>query len=764
MSSGGAQVAVLGMRGELLPERPASLSGERPRAVRLVAFTVLGLYGITRWSKLLGGGTHGRLVAILALAVLLAAARPVIVRWSRAGAALFTVLVLLAVFPIAGLPLHWMLHLRIAVIADAIGGGISTLPQTLVPYVGPDQWVRLDIVLGASVLLFDAALLLAFAPRAMDDLRRAGAALPLIALVAVPSALVHPRFPYLNGLLLFLMLAAFVLADRVATRQAGSAIGLCLVAAIAAMLLAPGIDRHTFWLNPQTLAGSPAPKPVEVFNWAQTYGPVSWPHGGHTVLEIRSSRPDYWKAEDLDVFDIHGWMQGVVPGQENTPAPSPDALAKWSHTIQVTVRDMRTSDVIGAGTSAQPSRVSPPVVAGYSLGTWTTDKQLKAGDSYSVRVYTPQPTPAQLSADRGGYGGLPAGYRTVIVPAPAQPGGAPSDEVVFPLFHSGAPVQNVIGLPVSPGASIIRASAYGPAYVLARRLALASGTPYAFARSVERFLSHGFTYTQNPPVRPYPLESFLFRDKRGYCQQFAGAMALLLRMGGVPARVAVGFTDGRQDPSTGHWLVSDQDAHAWVEVWFPHYGWVKFDPTPPVDPALKNLPPLPSATGTLSSGGAAQNNRNGAAKITSRLGRGRVSHGHGGSGAAVWEGVAAGSSLLLAVVVLLWLATRPLHTTEDLVAELERALGRTGRRLAAQDTLVSIEESLRTSPAAGEYVRALRLARFGGSEARPRSAQRRALRRHLGFRSGPLGKLRALWALPPRRRPPATGPAVHRGA
>jgi hypothetical protein len=764
MSSGGAQVAVLGMRGQLLPERPARLAGEHPRAVRLVAFTALGLYGITRWSRLLGGGSHGRLVAILALALVLAAARPLIARWNRAAAAAFTAVVLLAAFPIAGLPLHWMLGLRFAVIANAIGGGISTLPQTLVPYVGADQWVRLDIVLGATVLVFDAALLLAFAPRAMDDLRRAGAALPMVALVAVPSALVRPHFPYLNGLLLFLMLAAFVLGDRIAARHASSAIGLCLIAAIAGMLIAPGLDRHTFWLNPETLAGSAAPRPVEVFNWSQTYGPVSWPHGGHTVLEISSSQPDYWKAEDLDVFDIHGWMQGVVPGQENTPAPSSGALARWSHTIGVTVRGMRTSDVIGAGISAAPAQVSRPVVAGYSLGTWTIASPLKSGDSYSVRVYTPQPTAAQLSNDRGGYAGLPAGYRTVIIPAPPQPGGAPSDEVVFPPFHSAVAVQNVIGLPVSPGASIIRASAYGRAYELAKRLARASATPYAFARSIERFLSHGYTYTQDPPLRSYPLESFLFRDKRGYCQQFAGAMALLLRMGGVPARVAVGFTQGRQDPTTNHWLVTDHDAHAWVEAWFPRFGWVKFDPTPPVDPALKNLAPLAPSTGGLSSGGAAQNNRNGATKIASRPGRAGGAHRHRRSGAAIWEGLAAGSSLLVAVVVLLWLATRPLRLTEDRVAELERALARTGRRLAAHDTLAGVEESLRTSPAASQYVRALRLARFGGGEGQPTSAQRRALRRQLAFRSGPLGRLRALWALPPRRRGSAIGPTVHDGA
>ena len=90
----------------------------------------------------------------------------------------------------------------------------------------------------------------------------------------------------------------------------------------------------------------------------------------------------------------------------------------------------------------------------------------------------------------------------------------------------------------------------------------------------------GFRYDQNPPVSPYPLETFLLHSKLGYCQQFAGAMALLLRMGGVPARVSVGFTPGSYDGATHSYIVTDQDAHAWVEVWFPRYGWVRFDPTP----------------------------------------------------------------------------------------------------------------------------------------------------------------------------------------
>ncbi|HTO24763.1 MAG TPA: transglutaminase-like domain-containing protein, partial [Gaiellaceae bacterium] len=68
--------------------------------------------------------------------------------------------------------------------------------------------------------------------------------------------------------------------------------------------------------------------------------------------------------------------------------------------------------------------------------------------------------------------------------------------------------------------------------------------------------------------------------REGYCQYFAGAMALMLRYLGVPARVAVGFSSGTYDAKSGTWTVTDHDAHAWVEAWFRGYGWLPFDPTP----------------------------------------------------------------------------------------------------------------------------------------------------------------------------------------
>ena len=79
-------------------------------------------------------------------------------------------------------------------------------------------------------------------------------------------------------------------------------------------------------------------------------------------------------------------------------------------------------------------------------------------------------------------------------------------------------------------------------------------------------------------------------------------MALLLRMGGVPARVAVGFTNGSYNTSGHDYVVADIDAHAWVEAWFPHYGWVRFDPTPAVAPARGGKLPIVSAAPSLKPG------------------------------------------------------------------------------------------------------------------------------------------------------------------
>jgi hypothetical protein len=116
----------------------------------------------------------------------------------------------------------------------------------------------------------------------------------------------------------------------------------------------------------------------------------------------------------------------------------------------------------------------------------------------------------------------------------------------------------------------------------ARRLRADARTPYGAVIAIETWLrsTGGFTYDESPPATGGlpPLAHFVAEGKRGYCQHFAGAMALMLRMLGVPARVAAGFTSGTYED--GGWTVTDHNAHAWVEVWFPGYGWLAFDPTP----------------------------------------------------------------------------------------------------------------------------------------------------------------------------------------
>lgn len=92
--------------------------------------------------------------------------------------------------------------------------------------------------------------------------------------------------------------------------------------------------------------------------------------------------------------------------------------------------------------------------------------------------------------------------------------------------------------------------------------------------------ANDFTYSTQTakPVTGDPLVDFLFYGKTGFCEQYASAMGVMLRAVGIPTRLAIGFTDGYG--SGGHQTITSQDAHAWVQAFFPSYGWVNFDPTP----------------------------------------------------------------------------------------------------------------------------------------------------------------------------------------
>ncbi|HUE27375.1 MAG TPA: transglutaminase-like domain-containing protein, partial [Solirubrobacteraceae bacterium] len=717
--SSGTQVALLTPSGRHAapPRLEVEAAAEQP-VVRLLTFAALGLYGVLRWSTLLSGRDEGRLLGLLVLAVLVAGSG--LVGRNRLVQTVVAIVAALTAFAVAGVPVAWVVHLRVAVTAAAIGDGLSALPRAFVPYSGINQWVQTVIVLGAGVLLFDAALLLAFAPRALGDLRRAGAALPMLALTAVPATLVHPKFAYLDGLVLFVLLAAFIWGERIRRAQLGGALALCAAAAVAAMVAAPAIDPHKPWVNPLGLAGGLAPAKVDSFDWSQTYGPIHWPRKGRAVLEVQASHGEYWKAENLDTFNGTGWNLGsVLDGGDPMTTVSPAAISRWTQSLRVTVSSMNTTNVIGAGQANPPQHLPETLLAGASPGTWSTATQIGPGDSYSIQVYAPNPSPAQLASAGARYPrALIPGYLSLQVPASRTAG--VTRTTIFPPFHSAAATGSTGANP----ASVMLSSPYARMYALARRLAGHAHTPYAFVGAVESYLAHGYTYNEDPPPSRYPLESFLFSSYEGYCQQFAGSMALLLRMGGVPARVAVGFTKGTYDSATKRWIVDDTDAHAWVEAWFPHYGWVELDPTPAADPALGGHVQTPSAAS--SSGGSAHatpsthrtDTRSPARAASAAVRTASPNHGGGLSAIAV-----AGIVAALVLLAVLALGTRPLAGGEAMIAELERAMARTGRPVAGGTTLSAIERRLGSGSAAAAYVRALRMQRFGAGRERPTGDQ-----------------------------------------
>ncbi|HEX7288424.1 MAG TPA: DUF3488 and transglutaminase-like domain-containing protein [Candidatus Angelobacter sp.] len=117
---------------------------------------------------------------------------------------------------------------------------------------------------------------------------------------------------------------------------------------------------------------------------------------------------------------------------------------------------------------------------------------------------------------------------------------------------------------------------------LAREVTSGSASTYDKARAIEGYLKSNFSYTlQLPGNRERdPLAHFLFERKKGHCEYFASAMAVMLRTQGIPARVVNGFRGGEYNDLTGNYIIRQKDAHSWVEVYFPEYGWATFDPTP----------------------------------------------------------------------------------------------------------------------------------------------------------------------------------------
>lgn len=117
---------------------------------------------------------------------------------------------------------------------------------------------------------------------------------------------------------------------------------------------------------------------------------------------------------------------------------------------------------------------------------------------------------------------------------------------------------------------------------LALQVTSSARNDYDKAAAVELYLKTHYAYTLTLPLTAEadPVANFLFVRKRGHCEYFASSMAVMLRTLGIPARVVNGFRSDEFNDLTGSYVVRAKDAHAWVETYFPGYGWQMFDPTP----------------------------------------------------------------------------------------------------------------------------------------------------------------------------------------
>ncbi len=312
------------------------------------------------------------------------------------------------------------------------------------------------------------------------------------------------------------------------------------------------------------------------FDWMQNYPRLLAQDNDAVVMEVRSPVASYWRANVLSDFTGAVWRSGLAAD----PLRRERAEGSWRYAVP------RAPDRGVQGRT---------VTQRFSVRATFTDHLLVGGWASEIRT----PLPLDLSVNAA----------SAVSVTPAR---GPTTSYEVEAFVPDLRATNLIGLGRSYPADIAapslqlpfpaRDDVEGPAaedrwrsavetpagrewaglYRLNQSVVGDEVEPYRVALAIQSYLSGPeFEYSLRPPESDFesPYAAFLFDTHIGYCQHFAGTMALLLRFNGIPARVVVGFAQGAEQ-SKGVYLVRRNDAHAWVEAYFPGAGWAQFDPTP----------------------------------------------------------------------------------------------------------------------------------------------------------------------------------------
>ncbi|REE98946.1 transglutaminase-like domain-containing protein [Thermomonospora umbrina] len=547
--------------------------------IRAVGLLAAAAAAMGAWGVLLGGAV------LWAGAVAVAAA--VVLTWGEAAVRLVGALLLAwppAALLAAGVPAGLLWPGRWGELAVSLSEGLNRLSALGPGHADGDPWPAAVWLLLAGLLWLAAAGLAVSEPRSV--LRSAPAfALVLLPWVVAVAVRQTDEVSWQGAAVVLAVPLWFAPARASAARPV---VVLGVVAALASAVLAHAVGPRDQWFAVDEMVDR-EPQ-FTTLDTTQTYGPLSGRRTGATMLEVTAPQPALWRMQVLERFGWRGWEVGGDFADQELPEPAARTVD-----VEVRVRGLRNDMVVSPGRILSLD-ADGRIGRGAGDG-WRVLPMPTSGDTYRLRAETVSVTAETLRAAPP----LKPDRRIEDYTRIRQRWGAEwlgSRPGAF-----GAPPE------ASDGAeSFLRYGWFGEAADLAQSLSSGARTQFEVVERVQRYLTEGGRFRYDTDVERtsrVPLLDFLMRTRAGYCQHFAGAAALLLRLSGVPTRVVAGFATGREQD--GRYIVRDADAHAWIEVYFQDIGWVPFNPTPAAADAVvdPSLDPFAPATARGGEGGSA---------------------------------------------------------------------------------------------------------------------------------------------------------------